>query len=336
MKRIILVMTFLSLCGLDMKSQNITFKFSDGITESAFKTQMEKNISALLTEFNTAYSQDRCLLFDQINILDKTKKRLEVLWDSIASFTCDFDENVTSCLNCVTGFEVREIYVTLHPRKPAEYSGNVNRELCVGFNKDGIITSAHMALEDNASGKAIMSKGFEVEDLAKRLEILKFVEDFRSYYDEKDTVALEQIFSDDALIITGTVVKRGDTKSGLRPEIKYNKQDKRSYLANLRKIFARNRYIRVKFDDIEIKRHPGRDDFYGVSLKQNWKAMNANQGIRYEDDGYVFLLWEFPKGKNPLIHVRTWQPEKDEYGNLIVDPEDKFSISDFIIPEKKK
>lgn len=335
MKRIILFMTFLSLWGLDMKSQNITFKFSDGIKDSAFKTQMEKNISALLTEFNTAYSQDRCLQLDQINILDKTKKRLEVLWDSIASFTCDFDENVTSCLNCVTGFEVREIYVTLHPRKPAEYSGNVNRELCVGFNKDGIITSAHMALEDNSSRGAIMNSGYSVEDQAKRMEILKFVEDFRSYYDEKDLKALEQIFSDDALIITGTIVKKGDTKSGLRPTVDYKKQNKQEYLQSLKGIFDRNRYIRVSFDDIEIKRHPTRDDYYGVSLKQNWKAMRANQEIRYEDDGYLFLLWEFPEGKNPLIHVRTWQPEMDKEGHVILRERDKYDFRSFIIPEKK-
>ena len=39
-------------------------------------------------------------------------------------------------------------------------------------------------------------------------------------------------------------------------------------------------------------------------MKQSWKSSN------YSDEGYLFLLWEFPEdGSSPIIHVRTWQPE---------------------------
>ncbi|MCI6830321.1 MAG: hypothetical protein MR924_13905, partial [Prevotella sp.] len=43
---------------------------------------------------------------------------------------------------------------------------------------------------------------------------------------------------------------------------------------------------------------------YGVRLHQSWKSST------YSDEGYLFLLWEFPEdGSDPIIHVRTWQPE---------------------------
>lgn len=43
---------------------------------------------------------------------------------------------------------------------------------------------------------------------------------------------------------------------------------------------------------------------FGVRLRQEWKSST------YSDEGYLFLLWEFPEdGRDPIIHVRTWQPE---------------------------
>ena len=43
---------------------------------------------------------------------------------------------------------------------------------------------------------------------------------------------------------------------------------------------------------------------YGVRMPQSWTSRN------YSDEGYLFLLWEFPEnGGDPIIHVRTWQPE---------------------------
>jgi hypothetical protein len=288
----------------------------------------------LLTEFNTAHNQERALRLDSFKLTEKAKRSLTFMWDSIASFTCKSDLNVTHCLRTVTNYEVREIYITLHPRD-ASYSGTLDREFSICFTGDDTITSARMTMEDNASYQTIVSQSTDVTDTRRKMEILKFVEDFRSYYDAKDLKALEQIYSDDALIITGKVVnsrKVGDRGPRLDEDRKivYNKQSKKQYLESLRGIFNRNKYIRVKFDSVEVMKHSAKEGFYGVTLKQNWKAMNAAGGTRYEDDGYLFLLWQFRDGEPPLVHVRTWQPEK--YGSgKVLDRSEVFSCEDFLI-----
>ena len=337
MKRLLLFLTFVCLTTA-VKAQRITFSFQDGIYNTILKNKMESTISDLLTEFNTAYRNGRRLQLDRFALSDKARRSLTFTWDSIASFTCDDDRNISKCLTCVTGYEVREIYITLHPRKPSEFTGNVNREFSIGFTKDGTISFARPISDDNTY-KAVFQQGSDVTDMRRRHEILNFVEDFRRYYDEKNIDALEQIYSDDALIITGSVMKKGslgDQQGRLRPEVKYNKMSKKEYINKLRGIFARNKYIKVKFEDIEVMSHPARDGFYGVALKQNWKAMNAAGGTRYEDDGYLFLLWEFPDDPNgqPLIHVRTWQPDKYDTGEPLLE-EDKIDLNNFFIPEKK-
>ena len=42
----------------------------------------------------------------------------------------------------------------------------------------------------------------------------------------------------------------------------------------------------------------------------------------YGDSGYLFLAVDLEVSDKPVIHVRTWQPERDEEGKI-------FSIVDF-------
>ena len=220
---------------------------------------------------------------------------------------------------------MRGILITLQPMG-ANYSGSTSRELAISFAPDGIITNVNMTLENN-SYQDIVNNGMDVTDTRRRLEILKFVEDFRSYYDEKDIQALDNIYSEDALIITGKVVQRknlGSDQARMKPEIEYSKMNKVQYMNKLRGIFANNKFIKVKFDDIIVKRHPAKPGFYSVTLHQNW------QSSRYSDDGYVFLLWEFKEGRSPVVHVRTWQP--DMVGNRKLGADEVFNENDFFIP----
>lgn len=125
---------------------------------------------------------------------------------------------------------------------------------------------------------------------------------------------LEDIFSDDALIITGTVRKRVNN-DGVQfvSGVSYKVQDKRTYLSNLSAVFRRNQRINVVFDDVKVMKHRQKDYIYGVKLVQHWNADT------YSDKGYLFLLWDFKDEANPKIHVRTWQPydatpEKEVFG----------------------
>jgi hypothetical protein len=185
-----------------------------------------------------------------------------------------------------------------------------------------------MALSNNAF-HAVVNKGVDVTDTRRRLEILNFVEAFRSYYDEKDIASLQQVYSDDALIITGRVIQRRSFQNDqptLKPEIVYSKKNKEQYLKSLESTFRRNKFIKVSFDSIQVVRHPAKPNFYGVTLHQNWKSSS------YQDDGYVFLLWEFKddNDEHPIVHVRTWQP--DRIGAKPLAKKDIFTIDDIFIP----
>ena len=163
----------------------------------------------------------------------------------------------------------------------------------------------------------------EVTDLRRRQLILDYVEQFRTSYNTKDIQFLEQVFSDDALIITGKVISQKKDNMKLPDKIIYKKQTKQEYLTNLRRVFANNSYIKVTFDDIKVKRHSTNPNFYGVTLHQGYTSSN------YHDDGYLFLLWDFTDEDHPQIHVRTWQPDQINGGRI---PDDEiFSLNDFDI-----
>ena len=57
-------------------------------------------------------------------------------------------------------------------------------------------------------------------------------------------------------------------------------------------------------DDIEIKQHKKFPSVYGVNMMQGWNTS------RYSDEGYLLLVVDFSDDDKPLIHVRTWQPDK--------------------------
>ena len=330
MKKIFVISLLLTLATLTLFSQTTSFKFQDGISNGWLKTTMENRISALLTEISKAGRANRSLSFVGLNLSERSMRSLKGQWNSF-HFVCEDAANVASCLEDVNGYEVRGIPVTIKPLDE-DYSGSLYKELVIRFDKSGLITSVHMALENNV---ITSQSGPEVTDARRRREILNFVEEFRSYYDEKDTAALRDVFSDDALIITGTVVTRrkmGGDQASLRPEIRYKKQNKEQYLNSLKKVFSRNRHIKVQFDSIKLVKHGATPHFYGVTLRQKWTS------DRYSDEGYVYLLWEFPDNgtDRARIHVRTWQPEWGPY-----DPNGKYrkikedeilTHNDFFIP----
>ena len=163
-------------------------------------------------------------------------------------------------------------------------------------------------------------------DSQRRRGILKYLEDFRSYFEEKNIKALRDIFSDDALIISGIVLQRSqgaDQEVSKKPEIRYTKKNKEQYISNMGKVFKRKDSITVDFDDVKIEHHPTKTNFYGVTFHQKWSSRY------YSDSGYMFMLWEFEEGRQPVIHVRTWQPEM--VGNRKLTEDEIFKMKDFPI-----
>ena len=118
---------------------------------------------------------------------------------------------------------------------------------------------------------------------------------------------IESIFADDALIITGYIVK---TKAGLENRylnnqiVRYNRQTKQQYIRNLKYSFNSKEYINIQFEESEVRKGGAGENIYGVLIKQNYYSSN------YGDTGYLFLIVDLENQQQPVIHVRTWQPDK--------------------------
>ena len=171
-----------------------------------------------------------------------------------------------------------------------------------------------------AEAAKILKGKLSETDAASRRQILTYCEHLRTAYTTKDIDFLRQVFSDNALIIVGNVVKttKGAGHVQADSRVSYALHTKRTYLARLTKVFAANKKVDVRFTNFRILRHPTRDGIYGVSMRQRYRS------DRYADDGWLFLLWDFRNPSMPLIHVRTWQPSATvEGGDGVID------ISDF-------
>lgn len=306
-------------------SADVIFRFDANSIEDGYKkTRMEKTISALLTEINRAGTTGSDLNLTGISMETEAMNRLKDFWTEAAHFVCDKNTNISKCLNDVQGYQVRAIPITM---KPADsYDGSINRELTISLNRNGVITGVRPAWELQEDVNMIMAANGTagVTDRAMRYELLKWIEDFRCYYNERNISALEKIYSDDALIITGSVVntrrKEGDGGVRFEQKIHYKSQDKRTYLTNLKRQFDNKKVLNVGFDHISVMKHGAKPNIYGVTLRQTWQADG------YKDEGWLFLLWDFTNPDEPQIHVRTWQPDQ------AVAKDGVFTLDDFFIP----
>lgn len=303
-----LFIAVLSLVFSMVSAQNkVDFEIADGISDAALKTRIEQQVSKLLTAVNTAESEGRNVNFSGIDIDDLASHSVVMLWNNVRFRTMD-DEIVTNGLRVTSGghlngWQVRNIEVEMKPLDDT-YTGSQIQEVSIDFDTKGRIVDFNFTLGINQYMR-IMKEGVELDDLDRRMQILHYVEQFRNAYNQKDINFMDAVFSEDALIITGKVIKRIPNETAIksnRPEIQYTKQSKQQYLANLKRVFARNGYVNVKFDDIKVLRHGANPNFYGVTLIQHWNSSN------YSDEGILFLVWNFENPDAPQINVRTWQP----------------------------
>ena len=303
MRKLLLIFMVLLLC-VSVSAQEVSFHFTDGIYNAALKSRMERNASTLLTEINQAAEQNRPL---QLNgkVGMEAAERLKMLWESFG-FVCQSNAK-SICYGLTSGYQARGIQATV-TRQPEDCSDPKARELTISFDKSGNITRVGFALLNNHLS---VPKGEqEVYDVRRKNEILKFVEDFRNYYNEKDIESLRKIYSDDALIITGRVETRkesGDFNQQIKKKTTYTVQNKDEYLKNLSTLFRNNKYIDVSFEEIMISpaNSEAMNNFYGVNLIQHWTSKDKS-GKEYKDTGYLFMLWDFNEDP-PVVHVRAWQ-----------------------------
>ena len=288
---------------------------------------MEASVSDLLTEINMAVARgEKKLTLSRLNMSASAKESLIRLWTN-DNFRCPEEEIVEKCLTTSNGFQVRGIpLLKIDPSAEENY-----QEAVINFNKNGQIISFYYTINPELYTHLMMDimkgggKKNEITDINRRMQIIDYVEQFRTSYNQKDLKFLNQVFSDDALIITGSVIKV--KKSEVMPSdrvVRYSVKTKREYLTNLANAFRNNQYINVAFDDITIVHHPTKRDVYGVTVRQRWNSS------RYSDEGYVFMVWDFTDEKQPKIHVRTWQPEYlDKASGRKLPQNEVFTMKDF-------
>lgn len=320
--RKLLLIVMVALFAIQSQADNVKFTVSDGIDNAGIKSKIESGVSRMLTEINAAQDAGRSLNFSAMgNIGTRVQQSMAMLWEN-CPFECTDEEIIEHCITTGTGYQVRNIPLMMKPIGEREFGEDEYQEAVISFDKHGNVESFYLSISMNLYMNVIKSN-LELTDLRRRQLILDYVEQFRTAYNQKDIKFLNQVFSDDALIITGKVITTKHAEGFTSQKIQYNKQSKEQYIKNLSGVFKRNSYIKVTFDDIEVMRHPVNPNFYGVTLLQGWTSG------RYHDDGYLFLLWDFTNENAPQIHVRTWQPDK--IGGKALPKDEVFSLSDFDI-----
>lgn len=319
---------FSLMLSLSAKAQYETTLTIKDATAGMPRQAIESNASRLLTEFNNAQGEKRALLLQNINIDTTAVKSLHALWE-VCPFRCDELEVVEICSKLLhnSNYQVRKIPVVMEPRSGEVFNEDRYQEIVLNFDNEGKIDNIYFALEAGLVRDVLDGRGREVQDMRKRSLILEFVEQFRTAYNRKDTAYLNNVFSDNALIITGKVVTRtnSDGKIGLKrdKDVEYVTQSKNQYISRLKNVFKINQRINVVFDEIKINAHRTKENIYGVKLVQHWHSGSYNGKDSYSDKGYLFLLWDFADENEPKIHVRTWQPYDET-------PKEKvFELADF-------
>ena len=301
------------------------FKIVEGISDNHLKTTMESNVNEMLSLFNDAASlHAKSVKLSKEKFTKEAVKEIGLIWKG-SPMVFPSVNIMSRCLKTSHGYQVRGIPIDI-----AEADENEKRqELTVDFLGNGKICNVAIAIDMHRYDQIMAEKSSDI-DYTRRQVIIDFVENFRTAYNRKDIKLLNSVFSDKALIITGKVVSEKPNSDIDRLTLKNNKvvyikQTKQEYIQKLTRIFKLNNFVNVKFEDIDVVQHPKYDDIYGVTLKQYWHTSH------YSDEGYLFLMIDFRDADKPLIQVRTWQPYKNNVGQVITKKEDVYHLGSFRI-----
>ncbi|MFK7849291.1 MAG: hypothetical protein AB8G77_28645 [Rhodothermales bacterium] len=287
------------------------------------KEVISNNASRFITALNEAAFNQQFPKLSGNEITERGLSSITALWED-GRFFCNIPELEVKLLKLNNGFEIRQI--PLHYKeKDADGVREMNEGVLI-FSESGLIDDIRFGIEHQQYSE-LLNASDDVADMRRRKIILDFVEDFRTAYNRKDLALIEQVFSDDALIIIGRVVQSLETDHASGPtgstRVEYFRRKKPEYISQLKSIFENNQSINVRFDGLSIVQHPMHDSIYGVTLLQHWISTN------YGDSGYLFLMIDFRDEDEPMIHVRTWQPEKE------VTNDEVFLLSDFWITQRR-
>lgn len=182
--------------------------------------------------------------------------------------------------------------------------------VCFTFNADRKINCVAFGLGEEAVADILKHNDYSEK---ARIVLTQFLENYKTAFALKRLDYITSIFDDNALIITGSVVKRTEYQSKEERTrfldndiIKYKQFSKKEYIKHLERCFNSNEFVNIRFANNDIVKAGGSyGEVYGIQIRQDYYSAN------YGDTGYLFLFVDLNDPDNPIIKVRTWQPDRD-------------------------
>lgn len=199
------------------------------------------------------------------------------------------------------------------------------------FNTDRKIESLAFGLGSVARSD-IFDKAIGKWPEQSKMVLASFLENYKTAYALKRLDYIESIFSEDAYIVTGHVLKKPQNKIEGQPslskdEVRYTRHTKREFIRKLEQSFKSNQFINIRFSNNDVEKSNVGGEVYGIQIKQDYYSSS------YGDTGYLFLLVDINNPDKPIISIRTWQPERNPNINSMLSKDDPsygiFGIENF-------
>lgn len=173
------------------------------------------------------------------------------------------------------------------------------------------------AQEYNASED---STSWQNLNTARRMEILKWIEEYKSLYEKKDIKALKRIFESSLPQLSDK--ETGSDNDGTQA---VNQRMKgadytRLFTKNLDKLLGSVENVKIDLEYVAVYPHYARPDMYGVNLHQKVMANG------YDESSWLFLLWDYTNPEKPYILICTLQSDE------MVAEDGVITIDDIFIP----
>ena len=179
----------------------------------------------------------------------------------------------------------------------------------VFYIKDGAIEGINFGLEKSALDDINNHSMWEAES---RLVLVNFLENYKTAYALERLDYLNAVFSEDALIIVGNripVKKTSEVTAVNAENYEHNRLTKSQYMKQLERVFAKQEYVNIQFEDASVKKTSRNSERYEVVIKQNYYSAS------YADKGYLYLLADISDPESPTIYVRVWDENRNNLMN---------------------
>ena len=179
----------------------------------------------------------------------------------------------------------------------------------VFYVKDDKIDGINFGLEQGAMEDI---RRHDMWDAQSRLVLVNFLENYKTAYALERLDYLEAVFSDDALIIVGNKIPEQRTAEITAVDAEryeHNKLTKNQYIRQLERVFAKQEYVNIHFEDASVKKTSRSEERYEIIIKQNYYSAT------YADKGYLYLLADISNPEQPIIHVRVWDENRNNLMN---------------------